>query len=125
MKILIVGASGSISRILTSKIMDSTKYKVGTELYKRHTNSLKFLKSQQDCIDFTYLRMTWLYNNSEKLKITVQKEGLPYNGTQISREAVAKFVVELMKKPQNYINESLGIVETGSEVGNIPIFYRS
>lgn len=50
-------------------------------------------------LDYTYLRMTWLYNQegNRSYKLIPQRE--PYKGAQVTRQAVAQYVMDLLQDP--------------------------
>lgn len=73
-------------------------------------------------LDYVILRTTWLYNDASKTEMDVTKKGEPFKDAQITREAVAKFVAELLTNKQNYHRESLGIGEPNTEWTK-PSFY--
>lgn len=73
-------------------------------------------------LDYVILRTTWLYNDPSKLEVDVTKKGEPFKDAQISREAVAKFVADLLTDKADYHRESLGIGEPNTEWEK-PSFY--
>lgn len=73
-------------------------------------------------LDYVILRTTWLYNDATKTKVTITKKGEPFKSAQITREAVAKFAVELLENRVDYHRESLGIGEPDTEWTK-PSFY--
>lgn len=59
-------------------------------------------------LDYTILRPDW-FTNSNEIDYTLTKKGMPETGSAISRKSIASFVGELVKHPENYIKENLGI----------------
>ncbi|USS87110.1 NAD(P)H-binding protein [Fructilactobacillus cliffordii] len=75
-------------------------------------------------LDYTYLRMTWLYNDPRKKDYVITEPGKPQPGVQVTRTAVANFLTELIKSgAQEYQRASIGIYEPGSDQYDKPTFY--
>ncbi|PRY76514.1 NAD(P)H-binding protein [Alkalibacterium olivapovliticus] len=75
-------------------------------------------------LDYTLLRLTWLYNDSTNLSYQVTKKGEPFIGAQVTREAVARTIADIIEDHELIYNrESLGISEIGSEKLDKPSFY--
>ncbi|KRN28138.1 NAD-dependent epimerase dehydratase [Lactobacillus selangorensis] len=73
-------------------------------------------------LDYVLLRITWLYNRTGNTKVEVTKKGEPFVDAQITREAVAQFVTDLLDGKQDYHRESLGLGEPGTNWRK-PSFY--
>lgn len=73
-------------------------------------------------LDYTYMRMTWLYNGKRKDYVASPK-GEPFLGAQITRRAVAQFVVDNITGKRNDSRASIGLWEPGSENQPKPDFY--
>lgn len=72
---------------------------------------------------YTLLRLTWLYNDPMKVHYQLTKKGEPFVGAQVSRQAVAKLITDIIESDGVlYQNESLGVSEPGSEKLNKPRF---
>ena len=65
-------------------------------------------------LDYTYMRMTWLYNGNRKDYIASPK-GEPFLGAQITRCAIAQFIMDNITGKRNDIRASIGLWEPGSE----------
>ncbi|USS88832.1 NAD(P)H-binding protein [Fructilactobacillus cliffordii] len=75
-------------------------------------------------LDYTYLRMTWLYNDPRKTDYVITEPGKSQPGVQVTRTAVANFLTELIKSgAQEYQRASIGIYEPGSDQYDKPTFY--
>ena len=59
-------------------------------------------------LDYTILRPDWFTNENE-VSYALTKKGQSETGSAISRKSIAAFVGELVKHPENYIKENLGI----------------
>ncbi|UXR83324.1 NAD(P)H-binding protein [Staphylococcus sp. IVB6214] len=58
-------------------------------------------------LDYTIIRPGWFDNGSDTY--TISTKGQLFEGHNISRQAIANFVLELLKNPESYINDSVGI----------------
>ncbi|KRO00599.1 NAD(P)H-binding protein [Companilactobacillus kimchiensis] len=76
----------------------------------------------QSKLDYTFLRMSWLYNQDGNYKYQVVPQGQPMKGTQVTRQAVAKLVTDIVLDPNLYKSESIGVVEPNTEWDK-PSFY--
>ena len=65
-------------------------------------------------LDYTYMRMTWLYNGNRKDYIASPK-GESFLGAQITRRAIAQFIMDNITGKRNDIRASIGLWEPGSE----------
>lgn len=74
-------------------------------------------------LDYTYLRMTWLYNQEGNRAYKLIPQGEPYKGAQVTRQAVAQYVMDLLQDSSRDLGVSVGIVEPGSEALAKPVFY--
>ena len=74
-------------------------------------------------LDYTYLRMTWLYNQEGNRAYKLIPQGESYKGAQVTRQAVAQYVMDLLQDPNRDLGVSVGIVEPGSEALAKPVFY--
>lgn len=74
-------------------------------------------------LDYTYLRMTWLYNQEGNRAYKLIPQGEPYKGAQVTRQAVVQYVMDLLQDPSRDLGVSVGIVEPGSEALAKPVFY--
>jgi uncharacterized protein YbjT (DUF2867 family) len=74
-------------------------------------------------LDYTLLRLTWLYDDKGNEKYTLTHKGEPFVGAQVTREAVAKLIVDILtEKDDKFIGESLGVSEPGTDWDK-PSFY--
>jgi nucleoside-diphosphate-sugar epimerase len=73
-------------------------------------------------LDYTLLRLTWLYNQegNEDYELTVKGE--PFIGAQVTRQAVARLIMDLLADKTKYIYESLGVSEPNTDFEK-PLFY--
>lgn len=72
-------------------------------------------------LNYTVVRPSWLTDKNETDFETSQK-GEAFTGTEVSRKAVAAYIVSLIKEPGKDSHASVGVQKPGSE-GNKPSFY--
>ncbi|MCV3740679.1 NAD(P)H-binding protein [Lentilactobacillus hilgardii] len=74
-------------------------------------------------LDYTQLRLAWLFNDDNNTDYEVTQSGEPFGGTEVSRQAVAKFIVEILKDDSDkYTRKSLGVNEPNTHFDK-PSFY--
>ncbi|GEO57176.1 SDR family oxidoreductase [Companilactobacillus bobalius] len=73
-------------------------------------------------LNYTFFRMTWLYNQDGNYNYQVVPQGQPMKGTQVTRQAVAKLITDIVKQPTLYVKQSIGVVEPNTEWDK-PSFY--
>lgn len=73
-------------------------------------------------LDYTFLRMSWLYNQDNNYRYEVIPQGQPMKGTQVTRQAVAKLITDMVINPELYKAQSIGVVEPNTEWDK-PSFY--
>lgn len=73
-------------------------------------------------LQYTFLRMSWLYNQDDNYQYEVVPQGQPMKGTQVTRQAVAKLVTDMVNDPKLYAAQSIGVVEPNTEWDK-PSFY--
>lgn len=74
-------------------------------------------------LDYTLLRLTWLYNNPENESYNTTNKGEPFVGAQVTRNAVARMVMDIIEDPAKFSRGSPGVFEPGSEHMDKPEFY--
>lgn len=93
---------------------------VGRTGTDRHKESAKIIEDSG--IDYTLLRLTWLYNQEGNEKYTVSQKGEPFIGAQVTREAVARLITDIIENPIVHSNKSLGVSEPNTDFPK-PSFY--
>lgn len=73
-------------------------------------------------LDVTFLRMTWLYDRDNNTNYEIVPKGQPYKGTQVTRQAVAQLITDIVKDPALYNHQNIGVVEPNTEWDK-PSFY--
>ncbi|MDN6778342.1 MAG: NAD(P)H-binding protein [Enterococcus sp.] len=85
-----------------------------------HNRGIEALEASD--LAYTYVRMTWLYNGTRSDYVASPK-GEPFLGAQITRRAIAQFVVDNITGKRNDLKASIGLWEPGSENKAKPDFY--
>ena len=93
---------------------------VGRTGTNRHKESAKII--EESGIDFTLLRLTWLYNQEGNEKYMFSQKGEPFIGAQVSRQAVARLIMDIIENPTIHSNKSLGVSEPNTDFPK-PSFY--
>lgn len=71
-------------------------------------------------LDYTILRPAWL-SDSDSTSYEITQRDEPFRGTEISRRAVAAFVIDLIDNPTQQLRTNLGVNEPGTD-GDKPSF---
>lgn len=88
------------------------------QVYKEKAESV-----EASDLDYTLLRLTWLYNEPGNEAYSTTDKGEPFVGAQVTRNAVARMVIDIIEDPSKYSRESPGVYEPGSEHMDKPEFY--
>ena len=59
-------------------------------------------------LEYTILRPDW-FTNSKVVDYTLTRKGEPEKGTAISKKSIASFIATIIKNPEQWKNENLGI----------------
>lgn len=78
---------------------------------------------EESDLDFTLLRLTWLYNREGKEDYHLTLKGEPFVGAQVTRQAVARLIMDLLLADNTkYIRGSIGVSEPNTNFIK-PSFY--
>ncbi|KUP25906.1 NAD(P)H-binding protein [Paenibacillus sp. DMB5] len=77
---------------------------------------------EQSTLDYTLLRITWMYNEDGNTNYMLTNKGEPFIGAQVTRQAVAQLVVDIIQDNSRFIRSSLGVSEPGTDWAK-PSFY--
>jgi len=70
---------------------------------------------ENSTLNYTLMRLPWLYNGPSKKDVHLTVKGETYEGTQISRHAVAQFVIEQIEQDRSiHYSQSYGVTEPGT-----------
>lgn len=96
---------------------------------KRNLSSSYQIAEQQSAallensgLDYTLLRLTWLYNDPNNTNYQLIPRGTIVTQAQVTRQAVAEAIVNVINHEQDYRNQSLAVVEPNTDYGK-PSFY--
>ncbi len=64
-------------------------------------------------LDYTVLRPTW-FSNVDEVDYEITRKGEPEKGSVISQKSVASLIVKIIKSPESYVRESLGVNKPNS-----------
>jgi nucleoside-diphosphate-sugar epimerase len=74
-------------------------------------------------LDYTLLRLTWLYNEEGNENYSLTQKGEDFIGAQVTREAVARLIVDILGDTSDqFIGKSIGVSEPGTDWAK-PSFY--
>ncbi len=78
---------------------------------------------EQSELDYTMLRLTWLYNNSSNRNYDITHKGELFKGTEVTREAVVQLIIDILSDQSGrYTRTSLGVGDATKQ-GDCPSFY--
>jgi len=94
---------------------------VGDDRIEERRRAADFIEASG--IDYSILRLTWLYNQDGNYNYEVTQKGEPFKGAQVTRQAVAKLVVDIIKDTNGkFAHTSLGVGEPNTDYEK-PSFY--
>ncbi|WP_158829825.1 NAD(P)H-binding protein [Mucilaginibacter lacusdianchii] len=97
------------------------KRMVGSQRIQLQAENAKLVEDSG--LEYTILRLTWLYNQRNNRNYTLTQKGEPFHGAQVSREAVARLIVDIINEPTGKLSKtSLGVSEPGTDWDK-PSFY--
>lgn len=120
-KIFSVIKTSNVKKIIVASILgiyDEVAGEFG-EWNKRMVGKAR-IDDQKECgklveslgIDYTILRLTWLYNDEKNRTYILTQKDEPFNGAQVTREAVSQLIVDILKDTTNkFKNTSIGVGE--------------
>lgn len=83
--------------------------------------SARLLESSD--LDYTLLRLTWLYNEAGNTNYMISQKGEPFIGAQVTRQAVIQLIMDIIEeKSGKYLRTSLGVSEPDTDWDK-PSFY--
>jgi nucleoside-diphosphate-sugar epimerase len=94
---------------------------VGDSGIQKHKETASFIEVPE--LDYTILRLTWLYNQEGNRNYLLTSKGEPFEGAQVTRQAVAQLLVDIIEDTTGkYSKTSLGVGEPGTDWDK-PSFY--
>jgi len=74
-------------------------------------------------LDYTLLRITWLYNQEGNTRYMITQKGEPFKGTQVTRQAVVQLLQDIIDaQSEQYLKASIGVSEPDTDWEK-PSFY--
>lgn len=74
-------------------------------------------------LDYTLLRLTWLYNENGNIKYMITQKGEPFIDAQVTRQAVIQLIMDIIEeKSDKCLQTSLGVSEPDTDWEK-PSFY--
>ncbi|WP_084011621.1 NAD(P)H-binding protein [Paenibacillus kribbensis] len=74
-------------------------------------------------LDYTLLRITWLYNQEGNTKYMITQKGEPFVGAEVTRQAVTQLIMDIIgENTGKFIHTSLGVSEPNTDWAK-PSFY--
>ncbi|MFJ5624604.1 NAD(P)H-binding protein [Peribacillus loiseleuriae] len=93
----------------------------GSPRMRSQITSARMLENSK--LDYTLLRLTWLYNQAGNTKYLITQKGEPFKGTQVTRQAVTQLIMDIIEeKSDKYLYVSLGVSEPDTDWEK-PSFY--
>lgn len=94
---------------------------------KKMMGDIYTLKKAADVIinsdlDYTYMRMAWLYDQDGNERYQLIHQGESYRATQLTRQAAARFIADVVANPNLASHENIGVAEPRTEWDK-PSFY--
>ncbi|MCD7900590.1 MAG: NAD(P)H-binding protein [Bacteroides sp.] len=121
-KKLIAATSLGIYGEVPGKFGEWNQQMLGDDILNEMAESTAVLENPD--LDYTLLRMAWLYNEEGNSRYELTERDEPFKGTQVTREAVAQLVLEIVQSTDNrFAQRSLGVSEPDTE-GDKPSFYE-
>jgi len=93
---------------------------VGETSTKRHLAAANVV--EQSSLNYVILRLTWLYNQAGNERYELSQKGNPFIGAQVTREAVARLIMDILKNPQLFVGTNIGVSEPNTDWSK-PAFY--
>lgn len=93
---------------------------VGAEGTHRHKEAAEIIENSG--LNYSLLRLTWLYNEPGNVQYAISQKGEPFIGAEVSREAVTQLIMDILKDLDTYKNTSLGVSEPNTDFPK-PSFY--
>lgn len=74
-------------------------------------------------LEYTLLRLTWLYNEAGNTNYMISQKGEPFIGAQVTRQGVTRLIMDIIEEESDrYLRTSLGVSEPDTDWDK-PSFY--
>lgn len=128
-KIVTAMKSAGVSRLIVAAglgIEDEVSGKFGQWNRKMMGNDQNLKAAaeviKQSGLDYTLMRMAWLYDCDGNEQYELIPQGQPFRDTQLSRQGAARFVADVVINPQLASKQSIGVAEPNTHWDK-PSFY--
>lgn len=119
-KVIVASILGIYDEVI-GEFGEWNKKMVGIQRIKTHAYNASLIENSG--IDYTILRLTWLYNNHLNTSYSLTSREEPFIGAQVTREAASQLIVDIIEdKSDKYKNSSIGVSEPFSNFAK-PSFY--
>lgn len=118
-----IGASiAGIENEVPEKLSQWTLEQLPSSYIQGELDSAKIVKHSS--LNYTLVKLTWLYNGGEKTDYELIPEGEKFANAEVSREAVAEFIYQLISqdRQKEYNRKSVGIGKPNTAYDK-PSFY--
>lgn len=93
----------------------------GSSRMRSQIKSARLLEESN--LEYTLLRLTWLYNQQGNTKYMITYKGDPFIGAQVTRQAVTQLILDIIdENSDQFVNTSLGVSEPHTDWAK-PSFY--
>lgn len=72
-------------------------------------------------LQYTTLRLPWL-NDRNEIKYTITTHDEPYVGVSGSRQSIADAILKIIRDPNLYVNDSIGIADPATQGEDRPVY---
>ena len=94
---------------------------IGVGYIQKHKEAASFIEIPD--LNYTILRLTWLYNQEGNRAYQLTSKGELFEGTQVTRQAVSQLIVDILQDSSGkYLRTSLGVGEPNTNWDK-PSFY--
>ncbi len=94
---------------------------LGTRGIQLHKDTSSLVETPD--LEYTILRLTWLYNSEGNRNYHLTSKGEPFEGAQVTRQAVSQLIVDILNdRTGKFIKASLCVGEPGTNWDK-PSFY--
>ena len=109
-RLIFISSVGSLNEVTQpfSRIALAAFKKINPGYIEMHQRLVKVIESSD--FDYTIIRPGSL-TNADKIAYSITHRDEPFKGLFVSRKSVADFVVNIIKSPNSYIQENIGLAE--------------
>lgn len=105
---------------VSGKFGEWNKQILGPEVINRQKIAAAVIENSD--LNTVLLRFTWLYNEEGNERYELTDRGEIFTGTQVTRQACVRFIMNILENPNEYVNRSIGVQEPDTDWDK-PSFY--